>query len=357
MPRLAQRFTALVAGLLAWIGVLLVTSRPLLGDQAAGGLDFELYRAMVNRVQAGADYYHAAALELRVPRPPEGLPYPTRSVFNWRPPTLALLLGKLGTTGSQALLAGLGVTSLLLWWRALAGQAAGIRWAATVGLASGLLYCVPGWLDDARFVHETWAGVLLTLALGAGLNGWLGLAVAAAVAAACIRELAVLSLLVFIVVPFAASSPDARRERLVWAGAFALALALWAAHAWKVQTLILPTDRAHEGSWLALGGWRFVLKTAHLHPVALPLLPSAPWALALVLPFLLWALVWWPLPRGGPVKAVLGGYVVAYLFVGQPFNFLWGLVYTPLLGLGLGGLASLATSPSTANVTATVTSS
>lgn len=337
--------------MLALVGVFLVIRQPLLEDGPGGGLDFELYRAIVNRVQAGDGYYDAAAAELRTPRPPEGLPYPTRSVFNWRPPTLAVLLGTLGTHGSQMLLAGLGLASLVLWWRALAGQPAGVRWAALVGLASGLLYCVPGWLDDARFVHETWAGVLLTLALGAGLGGWLGVAVAAALAAACMRELALLPLLVLVVVPFSVGTPTARRERLIWAAAFTVALALWTAHAWKVQALILPTDRAHEGSWLALGGWRFVLKTAHLHPLALPLLPTAPWVLALVLPVLLWALSAWPLPRGAAMKAVLGGYLVAYLFVGQPFNFLWGLTYTPLLGLGLAGLAALVSRPTSANVT------
>src|SRR5262245_1064005 len=51
--------------------------------------DLRLYRAIVDRVHHGEPYYDAAEAELRA----RG--YPMRSVFNWRPPLYAWLLGHL----------------------------------------------------------------------------------------------------------------------------------------------------------------------------------------------------------------------------------------------------------------------
>src|SRR5260370_194252 len=51
--------------------------------------DLRLYRTIVERVHSGEDYYDAAQSELRT----RG--YPTRSMFNWRTPLYAWLLGSL----------------------------------------------------------------------------------------------------------------------------------------------------------------------------------------------------------------------------------------------------------------------
>ena len=53
--------------------------------------DIALYQAIVERIHRGESYYDAAAKEL----PSRG--YPTRSVFNWRTPLPAWLLGALPT--------------------------------------------------------------------------------------------------------------------------------------------------------------------------------------------------------------------------------------------------------------------
>jgi hypothetical protein len=338
LPRQLIRITAWLAGCLAFFGAAEVIWQPLLDQTGGAGQDFALYRAIVQRIADGECYYKAAGAELRQPRPPLGLPYPTRSVFNWRLPTLALLLASLGNEASRALLAMLAMLALWCWWRALASQPWLVRSGAVVGLATGLLHCLPGWLDDARFVHEAWAGVLLAVALGAGQGGQIGLALTAGLAAALIRELAVPALVVIAIFPFQPNADRVWRERLAWLLLAAASVGFWTLHACYVQMQILPTDRAHEGSWLALGGWRFILKTAHMHPLALPLLPHAPWVMAVLLPWVLWLMAWWPLPGGRPVKAVLGLFVTAYLFIGQPFNYLWGLMYTPFLGLSVGAL-------------------
>ncbi|HMP00981.1 MAG TPA: hypothetical protein PKD86_16155 [Gemmatales bacterium] len=338
--RLIGQWPWLLAALLSVWGIVLVLQEPLLepAPAAEGGLDFELYRAIIERMRTGAGYYEAAAAELRRPREPAGLSYPTASVFNWRLPTLAWLLSTLPRDASRWLLAGLAAAALGCWWRAGVGQPRLVQIGTVAALATGLLHCLPGFLDDALVVHETWAGVLLALGLGAGAAGQRRLAMVAILAAGLIRELAWLAPAVLLVMPFADAGPSARRERFAWALVLLLCLAAWTGHVLHVQQLILPTDRAHQGSWIALGGWRFVLKTAHMHPLALPLLPTAPWVLAALLPWLLALTLRWYEPRGRPACWVLLAYVAAYLVVGQPFNFLWGLVYVPLLGLGVAAL-------------------
>ena len=104
-----------VLALAAAVTLLLVgiTASPLASGFAdapdRGASDVDLYRAEVRRIQGGDGYYAAAAAELTA----RG--YPTRSVFNWRPPLLAWLLGHLPAPAiGRGLLALLALAAILV---------------------------------------------------------------------------------------------------------------------------------------------------------------------------------------------------------------------------------------------------
>src|SRR5438067_756904 len=90
---LNARQATMVAGLVACataccLLVSLINRNPF-GVPEQGGRDLQVYRSIVARVHAGEDYYAAAGAELRA----NG--YPTGSLFNWRPPIYAWLIGNL----------------------------------------------------------------------------------------------------------------------------------------------------------------------------------------------------------------------------------------------------------------------
>src|SRR5258708_30464514 len=88
-----------------------------------GGRDLQAYRNIITRVHAGEDYYSAAGEELR------SNGYPTGSLFNWRPPAYAWLIGSLPSpTWGQVLLCGLALITLLLAYNVM--QRDGKAWRA-----------------------------------------------------------------------------------------------------------------------------------------------------------------------------------------------------------------------------------
>ena len=95
---------------------------------------------------------------------------------------------------------------------------------------------------------------------------------------------------------------------------------------WSIVTsLLTEKDLALEGGWIVFGGWRFVLDTAKMQPL---LLIAPPWVTAIILPLALFGLAGWRGPLGSRVAATVGIYILAFSFVGRPFNRYWGLMYT-----------------------------
>ena len=99
-----------------------------------------------------------------------------------------------------------------------------------------------------------------------------------------------------------------------------------------VTSLLTEKDLALEGGWIVFGGWRFVLDTAKMQPL---LLIAPPWVTAIILPLTLFGLAGWRGPLGSRVAATVGIYIMAFSFVGRPFNRCWGLMYISIMPLGL----------------------
>jgi hypothetical protein len=220
----------------------------------------------------------------------------------------------------------LALASLWAWWVALGreGSAPLPRAFDLIALVTGVL---PAIAPQAPYLHEVWAGLLISLSLALRRPERFGLAVAAGLAAALIRELAAPYLVVMAVTALAGRH---WREAAAWVLALVLFAAALAAHAHLVDAQVLPSDHAGAG-WMKLGGWPFVLHAAQWNAV----LAAAPaWLTALVVPAALAGAATWSTSLGRRLAATLVAYVLALAAVGRPENFYWGLMIAPLLPLG-----------------------
>ncbi len=293
------------------------------GKSPRGAGDIALFRANVDRVRAGEGYYASAQAELTA----RG--YPTRSVFNWRLPTLAWGLGHLPSLAAGKVLLGvLALALMVVSFEVLAreqGHGLGRPIACAVLLSGPLMPCV---LDDLVVSHELWAGVLIALSLGVyGLQRpYLGAALG--LAALFVRELA----LPYCVLALGlAWWHGQRREAAMWL----VGLVLWAGylglHAWQVQQWIPPDAKAHSTGWVQFGGVAFVLATAQMNAYLL-LVPQ--WVTALWFVAAMVGLAAWSSPLGQRVGLTLCLFVVAFSIVGQEFNQYWGAMIAPLFCFG-----------------------
>jgi hypothetical protein len=288
-------------------------------ESSTGG-DVELYRSVVARVRRGESYYAAAAAELRARH------YPLRPALNFRQPTYAWLLARLPhpLVGSAilALVAACVVILTRRWLRTTALAARVLPATAVVTLSvAGCL------VPDYVFLQEAWAGLFIALSVSLfAVERWRA-GVAACFVALAFRELALVACGVGLALAL-------RRRRWPEVAAWLVGLATYAAlMAWHVAEAsrhLRPDDMAR--GWLALGGSRFILATCQWNGllVALPL-----WAVALVVPVILLGLTGWRDATATRVALVVVGYLVAFAFVGNPFNDYWGAMFAPLLGYGL----------------------
>ena len=290
-------------------------------QQVAGnGSDLRLYRRIVECVRAGEDYYEAAGREMRA------VGYPTGSIFNWRPPLYAWLIGSLPTpTWAQTILAMLAAFTMLLACTMM--QREGGRLRVVVGilpLIGAFSWCIDG---DAFFSQELWAGILICLSICAYLRDRWQMSLAAALFALFFRELALPYCLIAL---FLAWRQRRRKEIAGWLLGLGLYGVYMAVHVLSVRERILPDDRV-PASWIQFGGAAFLLVTCRMNAYLfnLPL-----WVSALYLPLALLGLIGWRGWTGGRLALTAGVYVAAFAVVGQPFNDYWGLLTAPLLACG-----------------------
>lgn len=307
-----------------------VSISPLRSDnfrsRQSGGSDVALYAAEVERIAHGEGYYQAAAAEL-VARG-----YPTRSVFNWRPPLPMWLLGKLPTPRiGQVLLGALGALLLLMGFRAAALEEQPATHLSLQPFICALLLIgavLPTFLDKLYVVPILWSGTFLGLSISAyGLQRpyW---GVGFGVAAVFLRELA---LPYCLLAAFLAWRAGRRREVMAWLVGLAAWLSYYGVHCYKAWSLITPDARAHAHGWLCFSGAAFVISTVQMNAFLL-LLPQ--WVSAIYLVAALVGFAGWNTPQGTRVGLSACVFIIAFAFVGQSFNQYWGSLIAPLLCFG-----------------------
>lgn len=304
---------------------------------SAGGVarigDGFLYQRIIHRVAAGQSYYAAATAEQRAGH------YPLRPVFTVRLPTLAVLLAQLPSPASRALwLKGLTCLAILLWgWRVQCDFRSPLLTAWVVFCL--ILACAFGFYGTSYLFHESWAAVLLLLSLGAydaardplarHARFWLCASLLSAFTAVLIRELAAPFLLVMAAM---AVIEKRYREAGLWlavGGAFTLFM-LW--HAQMVAGYLLPGDRVSQG-WVRFSGWAGALHMLDWNGLLL-LAPAA--VTGIIVPCMGLGAAGWPGRTGARLFLLCAGYCLGFTVFGRHENSYWGLLVTPLLGLGLG---------------------
>ena len=288
--------------------------------------DSALYSAVVGRVARGEPYYQALGVELRE----RG--YPTGSVFNWRPPTLVLMLAH-ARVASFVLLLALVVAVIAGTLRLFYRESPELMLFALliqVGAAASAF-------NPLAFVlHETWAG--LCIALSALLYAYKRFTAAAVVVVAGLfmREL---------VAPYAlvCGLIAIHRRRRTEAAAYVVGAIAWLSfYIWHAMAAgdAMTADALTHPSWIQWSGPRFVLAAIGFGGW-LYLLP--PWVSA-VAAALLVASVWSPIVATH-AKVAAFTYALFFMVAGQQFNQYWGWLVSPTwaicYGLGVAGVLRL----------------
>jgi len=305
----------------------LVVSRPVMPVLDADGKPrdsaLRIYQAVVERIQAGENYYAAAGSELHK------IGYPTQSVFNWRLPALAWLLGQLPSARAGQALAFILAAATLLIWLAVFFRNRYAIWQVLLGglfMSGPVIYSLfPG----TFLVHEFWAGTLIALSLAAHARGWRHVSVLSGLMALFLRELSLPFVCVMMVLAYREGQ---RREALLWFIGLLVFGTEFLLHWSIVSNLNTGDDRLLAGDWIVLGGWPFVLNTARMNPllIALP-----PWVAAILLPLALLGLARWRGAPGVRMVCTVGMFVLAFSIAGRPNNMAWGMMYAFVMPLGL----------------------
>jgi hypothetical protein len=279
--------------------------------------DSALYSAVTGRVARGEPYYSTLSAELR------GRGYPSGSVFNWRPPTLILMLAHARIASYlllMALVIGVIWGTLRLFFRE-APEVMIFALLMQVGAAASAFNPL------AFTLHETWAGLCIALSVILYAFQRFTPAALAIIAGLFVRELVAPYALACAVI----SVYRRRRSEMV---VFAIGGMAWLSfHAWHAMaaTNAMAAGALEHPSWIQWGGPRFFLATVGFGGW-LYLLP--PWVSAIAA-VLLVASIWSPLNAS---HARIGAFTYATFFMvaGQQFNQYWGLLVAPTWSIGYG---------------------
>lgn len=296
---------------------------PMLVRNVADQTDPKLYRSIVAGVASGGDYYQVTAQQLRAGH------YPLRPFVAFRPPTLTWISAALGATALHWLQLTLGGAVMLAW---------GLRWRkclvpAELAVALILVGCgLIGLVQPAGAVfHESWAAMLLALAIAIDRKGTTTMAIVAGTAALLLREL---SLPLIVTLGGLAFVERRRGEAFGWVAAlalFALALTL---HARAVEGVVLATD-LHSPGWSGLLGPGFAFRSLALTTAAIAL-PAVPAALLFTLSLFGLASLRsdWAVRSG----LMVAGYLALLALFARPDTFYWAIMAAPLSLVGLAFL-------------------
>ena len=285
-----------------------------------GQADTGFNAGVVDGVRHGGNYYAVAADALR------GGGYPLKPVFAFALPTLTVVQAHLPPALVTALLYALAGAVAMAWHARLVPALATVA-ARTTATALLLLALLPMLRTGLLVVPDVWAGLFVALSLALRRPGqWLD-AVALALAAALIRETAILYLLIMAVFAWA---EGARREPLGWALAILIFLLAYVAHAHAVSEVVRPLDAAADP--FALAGLGLFVGAAAGSTV-LALLPL--WIAAPVVAVALFGWAAWNDPAGLRALAVFAGLAILIDVFGRNDTPHWALLSAPLLLPGL----------------------
>lgn len=291
------------------------------GAASDGQSDVLLYSGIVEGVRHGGDYYAAAADALRSGG------YPLKPFVAFRLPTLAVSAAAIPGDALQWLLWTLGVAVALAWYVRVAPVLARppARILAMLLLVAGMAAAMT---PPTAMFHETWAGLLIALSLAFRRPARATEAIALGLAAALIRETAVLYLAIM---GLLAWRDGDRREAAGWAAALGLFTVVLAFHAQATGAVVRPLDPASPG-WTGLMGPGFAVRAlaASTGLAALPL-PLA----AVLAPLALAGWAAWRDPLATRVLAVSAAYLLLLATFARADNFYWVLLVAPVSLLGL----------------------
>ncbi|MEO5897262.1 MAG: hypothetical protein ABIS06_16345 [Vicinamibacterales bacterium] len=311
-----HRFALACLLALLLIGISQAQLPPPIRKTPPGG-DIVLFRAVVERLRAGEPYYAAMRSELR------SRAYPTASIFNWRPPATFLFLAKAPGAAHVAMV-GLAAVAIALTVLVFRNAPPLLTIIAVLLQIGGVL--LPAIPTDGLYMPETWTGIFILLSVLSYTLGAVRCAVCSAIAAICARELA----LPYVAACCGLALYERRTEELRW---YAIGLCVFVAyygiHAVMATSHTQAGDMAHTYSWIAFGGWQFVVQTVAMGGWFLML---APWTAAVGAVVVL-ASLWGPADRH--LKALVLIYLFGFCVVGQSFNTYWGLMTGPSWGLGI----------------------
>jgi hypothetical protein len=297
---------------------------------AAEYTDRELYREITGKVAAGQDYYASAVGTQRA----RG--YPTWPAWTVREPTEAWLLVLLRADAVRwGVLAALAAGAVVAMRQAV-DQVPAARWRrvmVTVLFGAGLaIVAVP----TAPYLHENWAALFVGLSLacwrpgdatGAGGGRW-GLSVAFGLLACLFREIA----LPYMVAMAAFAAFERRWAELAgWAAGLAVLAGALGLHFALAARQHLPTDGFSPG-WVRFAGWPFAVLASQRN-IFLAVLPAPLASLVLLASLLGLASV--RSPWLWRIAGVITAFLLSFMAVGRPDNFYWGMIFAPLLAMGL----------------------
>ncbi|MCM8729949.1 hypothetical protein ACFO8O_03065 [Hephaestia sp. GCM10023244] len=325
LDRHSARLLLAIAAIVAAIALALSTSSSLPApkhiDSGHRQTDAALYRAIVEGVRNGGNYYDVAAEALRAGN------YPLRPFVAFRLPTLAVVEAALPRFGDLLLLFVLAAITAAAWLARLriALPRPGPLAAAMILIAGGLIAFVQ---PPLVVFHEIWAGLLIALALGLRRPGrWLD-AVAFGLIAMLVRETALL----FVLVMGAMALIEGRiREAFGWAATVIVFAVVVAVHIHAVGLVVHPGDLTSPG-WQGMMGLGFVLESISVS-TALAVLPIWLSGALLLVALIGWA--GWDDPLATRTLATLLVYALLIGLFARADNFYWGLMIAPTALIGL----------------------
>jgi hypothetical protein len=290
--------------------------------------DRELYREVVQRVARGEDYYAVTTSAQRA----HG--YPTWPPWAVREPTeawlLVLLRNDLVRWGVLLALAAVAVVLV----RDAADRTPGPTWRRiAVTLLFGVGLAIVG-VPTAPYVHENWGAVFIALSLGcwrpasAQSGGRWVLSVVFGLIACLFREIA----LPYLVVMAGFAALERRwRELIGWALALVVLAGALGVHFALAARQHVASDGFSPG-WVRFGGWPFAVLASRRN-IVLAVLPPVLASLVLLA-----SLIGLASARSAwldRVAATTGVFLVLFMVVGRPDNYYWGMIFAPLLVMGL----------------------